>query len=277
MVEESRSHSGSSSTHMSPKNAQHTELLPNQKQFSHLVTQKDANIQNNEGQESILHSEFDDHFSKCHESELQDGVFTELGHAADEFKQRAINSGERLRDSMIDLHTNMRLEASEQTEKAKRKYSKAKEKIISNIDEFSENARIKVKRVRKSIKEFIGTKKELNDSGVFEGDYDYIESGYRVNHTSYTSLAKSLFTWHNESVNVWSHLFGVLLFSILCVILLVWFEPRQLSFGYEIIDTIENSATTININDYLTSQIIRVQTETFNLANLDLSAEGAED
>ena len=128
---------------------------------------------------------------------------------------------------MTNLRDSMRLEAIEQTEKAKQRFADAKDKMISNMEGFSESTRQKVRRVSTTLrKSFIGTKKEANDSGIFSGDYDYIDTGYRVNHNSYESLIKSLFTWHNETINVWSHLLGVILFAFLCIVLMVWFEPR---------------------------------------------------
>ena len=128
---------------------------------------------------------------------------------------------------MTNLRDSMRLEAIEKTEKAKKTFADAKDKMISNMEEFSENTKRKVRRVSTSIrKSFIGTKKDANDSGIFSGDYDYIDTGYRVNHNSYASLIKSLFTWHNETINVWSHLLGVILFAFLMIILMIWFEPR---------------------------------------------------
>jgi len=87
-----------------------------------------------------------------------------------------------------------------------------------------------------------------------------------VNHNTYSSLTSSLFTWHNESVNIWSHLFGVFLFAALCVVLIVWYEPRQLAFGHELIDHIETNKDTIDINEYLTVQIVRVEKETLDLS-----------
>ena len=41
---------------------------------------------------------------------------------------------------------------------------------------------------------------------------NYIHSGYRIGFNSTCKILRSLFMLHNESVNVWSHLFGVFLF-----------------------------------------------------------------
>jgi len=37
-------------------------------------------------------------------------------------------------------------------------------------------------------------------------------TGYRINFNTFPRILRSLFMLHNESVNVWSHLLGVLLF-----------------------------------------------------------------
>jgi predicted membrane channel-forming protein YqfA (hemolysin III family) len=44
-------------------------------------------------------------------------------------------------------------------------------------------------------------------------------SGYRINYSTWTLTLKSLFQLHNESVNVWTHLFGF--FSALITIVVI--------------------------------------------------------
>jgi predicted membrane channel-forming protein YqfA (hemolysin III family) len=44
-----------------------------------------------------------------------------------------------------------------------------------------------------------------------------IESGYRINFVSFTLAMASLLQWHNETVNVWTHLLGCLTFICLVV------------------------------------------------------------
>ena len=124
---------------------------------------------------------------------------------------------------MTSLRDGMRLEADKTAQRAKARYNIAKEKV----EEMSQVSKKHIRRTSEALRRsFIGTKKQANDSGIYSGDYDYIETGYRVNHNSYNDLMNSLFTWHNETVNVWSHLFGVILFALLCVVLMVWYEPR---------------------------------------------------
>jgi len=75
-------------------------------------------------------------------------------------------------------------------------------------DKFSE----KYSELSSRIKAFIGTIEQAEEHQV---DNQYILRGYRINHNSVGSLCKSLFTCHNEFVNVWSHIIGVLVFLTL--------------------------------------------------------------
>ncbi len=44
-------------------------------------------------------------------------------------------------------------------------------------------------------------------------DNEFIHRGYRIGYNySIKSILKSLFEFHNESVNVWSHLLGMIFF-----------------------------------------------------------------
>ena len=59
----------------------------------------------------------------------------------------------------------------------------------------------------KKTNQVVGT---YNDAPDFIKDNEYIKRGYRVNCDSVKKVTKSLFYLHNESVNVWSHLLGVI-------------------------------------------------------------------
>ncbi|KIW54614.1 hypothetical protein PV05_06963 [Exophiala xenobiotica] len=45
----------------------------------------------------------------------------------------------------------------------------------------------------------------------------YIRSGYRKASYSYYRSAKDIAGWHNETVNIWSHLFGAITFSLFLI------------------------------------------------------------
>jgi predicted membrane channel-forming protein YqfA (hemolysin III family) len=61
---------------------------------------------------------------------------------------------------------------------------------------------------------FIGSSSHLPHHLV---DNEFITGGYRINHSSFRSVIISLFKFHNESVNVWSHLLGMLFFTSMIV------------------------------------------------------------
>ena len=57
----------------------------------------------------------------------------------------------------------------------------------------------------------------------------YIEDGYRVNH-SFTDALVSLFYFHNESMNVWSHLIGFICVLIVGIdFMMGYFQMDQIS------------------------------------------------
>jgi len=59
---------------------------------------------------------------------------------------------------------------------------------------------------------FVGT---ITQAPAHLIDNEYITGGYRINHFSFRAALSSLFSLHNESVNVWSHLLGMLFFAAL--------------------------------------------------------------
>ena len=69
-------------------------------------------------------------------------------------------------------------------------------------------------KYNKKTNQVVGT---YNDAPDFIKDNEYIKRGYRVNCDSVKKVTKSLFYLHNESVNVWSHLLGVITVIILIV------------------------------------------------------------
>lgn len=58
-------------------------------------------------------------------------------------------------------------------------------------------------------KPFIGS---WDEAPKHSQDNEYILRGYRVNFNTTKRILKSLFMLHNESMNVWSHLAGMIVF-----------------------------------------------------------------
>lgn len=47
----------------------------------------------------------------------------------------------------------------------------------------------------------------------------YILTGYRINYTSWPLIIKSLFEWHNETMNIWTHLLGFCAYGLLLLVI----------------------------------------------------------
>ena len=65
-------------------------------------------------------------------------------------------------------------------------------------------------------KPHIGVVDEIDPENVWN---KYIVTGYRVNYDSWKQILHSLFEWHNETVNIWTHLVGFVVYiGVLCFI-----------------------------------------------------------
>ncbi|KAF7557877.1 hypothetical protein G7046_g5932 [Stylonectria norvegica] len=64
------------------------------------------------------------------------------------------------------------------------------------------------------------------DLPTWRHDNHYILTGYRQSRNSYIHSIKSLFYLHNETVNVWSHLLGAIVFIFSSFYLYNFIEPR---------------------------------------------------
>ena len=76
------------------------------------------------------------------------------------------------------------------------------QKIIPNDEEELEN----------DLNLDVGT---FEEAPKFMQDNEYIKTGYLLNCTNLKKTFKSLIMWHNETINIWSHLLGALFFFIL--------------------------------------------------------------
>ena len=67
-------------------------------------------------------------------------------------------------------------------------------------------------------------------------DNEFIQRGYRINFNSHGKICKSLFMLHNESVNVWSHLIGVIIFFCLLIWTIFYLNSMSnyLNFSYSL-------------------------------------------
>lgn len=76
----------------------------------------------------------------------------------------------------------------------------------------------------------------LDDYHKYLKDNDYIIHGYRLHFNSVGKILKSLFLLHNETINIWTHALGSLLFFTLFIYLLL---------------TTDYSSSSLYLQDYL--------------------------
>ena len=98
--------------------------------------------------------------------------------------------------------------------------------------EVSEKISEKYLEIETRLKAYVGT---IDDAEEHTIDNLYIQRGYRINHNTCRSIFKSLFSCHNEFVNIWSHIIGVLVFLVLLTS--VWSDvlPNQFWYAYTLI------------------------------------------
>ncbi len=78
-------------------------------------------------------------------------------------------------------------------------------------------------------------------------DNEFIHRGYRIGFTNPYSILKSLFSVHNESVNVWSHLLGSVFVAIMIIFVAFQYSAKNAALEYHettILDA-EHNVTTI--------------------------------
>lgn len=65
-------------------------------------------------------------------------------------------------------------------------------------------------------KPHVGVIDELEPEHIFN---KYIMTGYRINFVTWRQIIRSLFMWHNETINIWTHMVGFFVYVIvLCVV-----------------------------------------------------------
>lgn len=62
----------------------------------------------------------------------------------------------------------------------------------------------------------IGIIEELDEDSKWN---IFIKTGYRINYSTWRQILMSLFEWHNETINIWTHLVGFIVFFIILMII----------------------------------------------------------
>eukprot|EP00347_Sterkiella_histriomuscorum_P005178 403357598 len=137
-----------------------------------------------------------------------------------------------LRDISSDEDSNKRFKrkAVPQQKKQRQFVQPVKEKVVVVQEDpkiqqelLEKEKRAKAKKIHQNRgREYIGS---YDEAPEYLQDNNFILNGYRINFTTTKKIFKSLFLLHNESVNVWSHIFGVCLFIILVGYTIVYMAP----------------------------------------------------
>lgn len=136
-------------------------------------------------------------------------------------------------ESTAEKIQNKATETSEYVKNAKEKIAASAAEASDYTKEVLDMAQTAVsKQIEEVRKAFIGKKEDARPDQL---DNEFIENGYRVGHDSCYAAMGSLFTCHNETVNVWSHFCGALLFLAFLIGLSAGFVPRRFEIGRELL------------------------------------------
>jgi adiponectin receptor len=67
----------------------------------------------------------------------------------------------------------------------------------------------------------------LSDIPIWNKDNEYVKSGYRINYKSSFEIAWSFFQIHNETVNIWSHFLGKVIFLTIGIMIYFYFPDME--------------------------------------------------
>ena len=89
----------------------------------------------------------------------------------------------------------------------------------------------------------------------FSRDNEFIRKGYRIHFNTFKSIIKSLFICHNESMNVWSHLIGVILFICFIAYISIYVTPRFVFPSYQVMRAKLGAYFKTSINNTVTPML----------------------
>lgn len=94
------------------------------------------------------------------------------------------------------------------------------EDLRANDEDRLNESQIELKKNHQPEIQVISQKKEgfigpIKDYPEIFRDNKLLLTGYRCNYTTFRGLFGTVFMWHNETVNIWSHLLGAILFVFL--------------------------------------------------------------
>ena len=113
----------------------------------------------------------------------------------------------------------------------------------------------------------LGTYNDLPD---YYKDNEYIRKGYLLYCDSIIKAFKSLFYLHNESINIWSHLFGAIFFICLICYTAIFITNYKTQF-YNIKNGINKIDIISKNNPYLSNNLLKSFIKYFNIFKFDFN------
>ena len=113
----------------------------------------------------------------------------------------------------------------------------------------------------------LGTYNDLPD---YYKDNEYIRKGYLLYCDSIIKALKSLFCLHNESINIWSHLFGAIFFIFLVCYTAIFITNSKTQF-YNVKNGINQIDIIYKNNPYLSNDLLQFFIKNFNVFKFDFN------
>ena len=113
----------------------------------------------------------------------------------------------------------------------------------------------------------LGTYNDLPD---YYKDNEYIRKGYLLYCDSIIKALKSLFRLHNESINIWSHLFGAIFFIFLVCYTAIFITNSKTQF-YNVKNGINQIDIIYKNNPYLSNDLLQFFIKNFNVFKFDFN------
>lgn len=85
-------------------------------------------------------------------------------------------------------------------------------------------------------------------------DNEYLRRGYRIGFHTWTEISKSIFMWHNETMNIWSHLIGAIIFLVVALYIGIYY-PNMDSEGSIMFDEFQSSTNTATLSEFVNIKI----------------------
>ena len=176
----------------------------------------------------------------------------------------------KTRDVLISAGHKIHEGASHANEYTKEVFIHAGQKIQASAEATTSKAKeVLTEAVSKMKKAFIGSNSE---APVFILDNEYITTGYRIDHHTCWRASKSLFTCHNETVNVWTHFLGSLVFLICFIAVAAVIAPTRFELGQTLV---KSDVSPNNLVAFMNTEIsnLQIATRALNLNSSTFETE----